>query len=570
MSYSITPATGQTVSEGAGALSFTISRSDSLLAETLYVSTAPNLGFANTSDYQGLLNQALSFAIGETTKTITITINDDTTVETNETFGIILQKLTSDPVGTYLARSSFTIIDNDLAPPSSYAISPDAASVSEGAGTLTFTVTRAASTVAETVYVSTTPNMGFSNSGDYTGLLDQPVSFAAGQTSATISIRITDDTTVETNETFGIIVQRSTADPVSTSLSRTSFTILDNDTVKPPPGPVALAVYPATGIDSIGQGNRDNDDSHVPGSARQWAYDFLTQNFTDVHAVSGGTAVAIRQNLSGSFRGYGNVITILSDDGYYTTYGHLTAFSSSLQLNQHVDAGQIIAKSGDSGSYDGTVLHPNLHIQFGSRVTLFNAKAGDSSTAALIANGADDTMAPAYFPKLTIDYAHRADTGLSSDTDYSGAAGIDDFTGNGYANTVFGAGGNDILRGMNGNDTLQGGTGGDTLSGGSGNDRFAYYALNEVGDTILDYANAADRFEFKGTEFGGLAAGLLQASQFQSLQSSAAVVAGDRFIFNTVDTTLWFDPDGNGALAAVMVADLQAGAKLTYDGIVIV
>src|SRR3954452_20799777 len=125
--------------------------------------------------------------------------------------------------------------------------------VDEGAGTLTFTIARSSASSAETLYVSTTPDQGFANSGDYAGLLNVPISFGIGQTTQTITVKINDDTLAEVNETFGIIVQRNASDPASTYLAKSTFTIRDNDAPPNPSGPIALWVYPATRIDNIGQ-----------------------------------------------------------------------------------------------------------------------------------------------------------------------------------------------------------------------------------------------------------------------------------------------------------------------------
>jgi hypothetical protein len=46
--------------------------------------------------------------------------------------------------------------------------------------------------------------------------------------------------------------------------------------------------------------------------------------------------------------------------------------------------------------------------------------------------------------------------------------------------------------------------------------------------------------------------------------------ADDRFIFRTTDQTLWYDADGSGSGAALMIADLQAGATMTNLDILIV
>ncbi len=45
-----------------------------------------------------------------------------------------MQRNTSDPTSTYLAKTAFTIVDNDVLA-TTYSITPDPVSVNEGAGT---------------------------------------------------------------------------------------------------------------------------------------------------------------------------------------------------------------------------------------------------------------------------------------------------------------------------------------------------------------------------------------------------------------------------------------------------
>jgi len=105
-------------------------------------------------------------------------------------------------------------------------------SVNEADGTITFTITRSGSFPVETIYASTvqgSTNGYAANSGDYVGLLNQAVTFTAGQTSRTVTVSILNDTVAESTETFGVIVQRNTTDPVSTNLASRNWTIVDND-----------------------------------------------------------------------------------------------------------------------------------------------------------------------------------------------------------------------------------------------------------------------------------------------------------------------------------------------------
>ena len=165
------------------------------------------------------------------------------------------------------------------------------------------------------------------------------------------------------------------------------------------------------------------------------------------------------------------------------------------------------------------------------------------------------------------------DTYISFENVFGSNSGDDVIVGSNAANTLFGNGGNDVINGLRGNDVLRGGVGADILSGGHGHDTFRYYRTNEFGDKITDFSSAAvgnnDRFQFSTAIGGGIEVGVIDASEFQVRGDNQAQDADDRFIFRTTDHTLWFDEDGNGAAAALMVADLQAGATVTAGDIFI-
>jgi uncharacterized protein YggU (UPF0235/DUF167 family) len=236
-SYSISAV--RTVDESAGTIAFTITRSGSFPAESIYASTvqgSANGYEINSGDYTGLLNQVVTFTSGQTSRTVTVSIANDTAVEANETFGLIVQRNTTDALTTYLAKRDWTIEDNDAVAAPTYSISA-AGSVDEGAGGITFTITRAGNFPVETIYLSTvqgSANGYATNNGDYAGLLNQAVTFTSGQTSRTVTVSIINDTTAEPNESFGLIVQRNTADALTTYLARRDWTIIDNDVAAAP------------------------------------------------------------------------------------------------------------------------------------------------------------------------------------------------------------------------------------------------------------------------------------------------------------------------------------------------
>src|SRR3954470_21446494 len=73
-----------------------------------------------------------------------------------------------------------------------YSITPNPTAVFENGGSVTFTITRSGSLPAETVYASTAQTEGFSNSGDYSDLTNQTVTFISGQTNRSVTVTILD------------------------------------------------------------------------------------------------------------------------------------------------------------------------------------------------------------------------------------------------------------------------------------------------------------------------------------------------------------------------------------------
>ena len=70
-----------------------------------------------------------------------------------------------------------------------------------------------------------------------------------------------------------------------------------------------------------------------------------------VHAVGKGRV----DYTSEDFGTYGQIIIVNHGDGYYTLYGHLSDIS--VAVGQEVQSGQVIARSGDTGSLKGAILH---------------------------------------------------------------------------------------------------------------------------------------------------------------------------------------------------------------------
>ncbi len=210
---------------GSVNLVFTVTLSASSTSP-LTVNYAQTGGTATSgTDYTTIPNGTLTFAAGETSKTITVSVTGDTANEGNETVAITLSNATSG-TGIGTATGTGTIIDNDLT------FSIDSPSVTEGDSgsvNLVFTVTLSASVSSTHTVDYADAGTGTATSGtDYTSVAGGTLTFAANETSKTITVLVTGDTSNEGNETVVIELSNATT---SISTARGTGTITDNDLV---------------------------------------------------------------------------------------------------------------------------------------------------------------------------------------------------------------------------------------------------------------------------------------------------------------------------------------------------
>jgi Ca2+-binding RTX toxin-like protein len=135
-------------------------------------------------------------------------------------------------------------------------------------------------------------------------------------------------------------------------------------------------------------------------------------------------------------------------------------------------------------------------------------------------------------------------------------------TGNTASNSIGGNSGNNKLTGGGGNDSLSGGPGADIFRFSS-----ALNASTNV-DIIFDYNPADDTLELENSVFTKLTTtGVLSASSFRASSTGNAADSNDYVLYETGTGQLFYDADGNGAGAKVLVADLWFGGKLTHADI---
>jgi Ca2+-binding RTX toxin-like protein len=142
----------------------------------------------------------------------------------------------------------------------------------------------------------------------------------------------------------------------------------------------------------------------------------------------------------------------------------------------------------------------------------------------------------------------------------SGQDGADDLNGGNGNDLISGGLGNDLLKGQVGDDTLIGGQGNDVLTGGPGLDRFVFNEVLALAgiDQLRDFGTGEDKLVIHKAVFAGLTGSGLSASQLLAAPGAAAANSGSqRFIYNSSSGDLLFDPDGNGAIAATGIANLN-------------
>jgi uncharacterized repeat protein (TIGR01451 family) len=229
--------TSYSADEGAGIATITVLRTLGS-SGAVTVNYAASNGTATAGQDFTANSGTLTFASGETSKSFTMTVNDDHIFEGDETFNLTLSNVTGGAVLGTPATAVVVITENDKPHPvlefnqSSY-------SIIEGTGSLYLLVNRSGDpAMPVTLNYSTTDAANFlqncnvlngaaTSRCDYVGVLGT-LHFAAGETSKTLSIPIVDDTYLEGAESFFISLSNPTGGAVLGANQRATIQITDN------------------------------------------------------------------------------------------------------------------------------------------------------------------------------------------------------------------------------------------------------------------------------------------------------------------------------------------------------
>lgn len=276
------------------AVTFSITRSGST-ATSQAVSYASASGTATSGTDFTAASGTLTFAIGETSKTVSVTTTQDASAEGTETFALNLSNATGGATISHSAGLG-TINDDDVASPPSFAI--DDVSVTEG-GNLVFTVTKTGSTSSSFTVNYATSNGSAVSGSDYTSA-SGTLTFLAADTTKTITIATIDDSSVESAETVNVTLSAASGG-ASISDALGIGTINDNDTAPPNNPPVA------------------NPDSITLQKCASGSKDVIA-NDTDPDGHTPLTLVSVYSDLGWAYVASGTTVGIYAPDtdGVYT------------------------------------------------------------------------------------------------------------------------------------------------------------------------------------------------------------------------------------------------------------
>ncbi len=459
-------------------------------------------------------NGALSFAPGETAKTVKVTLTNDAAFESSEAFNLALSAITNattlDNIGTAI------IFENDAAPVSNSKIYVDDTFVDESQTYADFQVRLdAPNTATVTVNYSTFQNTAGNNT-DFVPT-SETLTFAPGEMVKTVRVSMLGGATVEAIESFYLGLSSPSANATITD-AFSLVTIIDNDA--PTGVPVARIIdvivdetdqtatatiildKPSTSgtkVNVAGQNVTANNGSDfrnlqigtvafAPGeTAKTVTFGLLNDNTVEdaelfdvilssplgVTVGDGRAHVIIAGNDNAAVASpILNVANVAAseDKGYVDFLVTLTAPSST---NVSVNYTTANATAVNNSDYVGTSA--SLTFAPGELSKIVRVVLIDDITAEVLENFT-----------LNLSGAINATIGTASATasiiDNESAAPIAPIT-------IAGTSGNDILQGtqfadaLTGNDTFNGGDGNDSMVGGAGNDT---YIIENAGDTYTE------------------------------------------------------------------------------------
>ena len=228
------------VNEGDGTVEFTVTL-DQASGATVTVNYATSDGTAEAGSDYTAKSGTLSFAPGETSKTIEVSVTDDSLGEEDEDFKVTLSNASNATTGDDEAEA--TITDNETP-----TLTIADATATEGAS-MSFTVTLDPVAAADvTVAYATTDGTATADSNhedgaDYTAPASAALlTISTGQSTGTITIATGNDTVYEADETFTVTLSSPSSNAVLGTNRAATGTIENEDTASTDAALKSLAI----------------------------------------------------------------------------------------------------------------------------------------------------------------------------------------------------------------------------------------------------------------------------------------------------------------------------------------
>lgn len=195
--------------EANGPFTFTATLSNPVDSDISFdISTQDGTATTADNDFTPIINQLLNFTTGGSlTQSFTVDINDDSKVELDEIFNIVMDNLVSTGRNVTLGNPGIGTIEND----DSATLTINNISDLESNGPFTFTVTLSNEVDTDiSVGAITQDDTAIAADGDYTALNsgDRVITFVSGdQLTQTFTVDVADENLVEADEIFSAILE---------------------------------------------------------------------------------------------------------------------------------------------------------------------------------------------------------------------------------------------------------------------------------------------------------------------------------------------------------------------------
>lgn len=215
------------VAENGGSVTITVNRDTVNSTGPASVNYLATSGTATVGRDFATASGTLSWNTDDSAaKTFTVTLNDDSIYEGDETVSLALVDPSGAVIGT--GSATLTITENETATSPVLAFSATNYSVTENGTRTTITVSRSSSSVG-TVSVNYSTASGTATSGTDFYAASGTLSWADGDmTNKSFTITIVNDTTAESNETVSLMLTNPSGASLGTNANAT-LTITDND-----------------------------------------------------------------------------------------------------------------------------------------------------------------------------------------------------------------------------------------------------------------------------------------------------------------------------------------------------